>query len=308
MNSVAAVVVTYNRLDELKKNLGMLYLQKRKPDGIYVIDNGSTDGTSEYLCELSKTENTVTHIKLETNMGGAGGFSYGLEKACKDGYDWVWLMDDDGRPRDENTLEILMDVAQKEDNCSLINCNVLYNDNDLSFKIGTKYNTLDEQRKNIESGIIENCACVFNGSLIGKSVYEKIGTVKKEYFIRGDEVEYMMRCKNNGVKVITVVESLYYHPKTEYAHLSFFGKTFDYECMPVWKQFFLIRNYVATYNTTANSEQKQTIKRGLQLIFLGAILHDKSLKRLFYCFKAVTEGKKGIFENYFRGIGNGKKK
>ena len=302
MNSVAAVVVTYNRLDELKKNIEMLKLQTRSADAIYIIDNASTDDTGVYLEELTRLNENIIHCRLEKNLGGAGGFSYGLERACQDGYDWVWLMDDDGRPQDAQTLEKLMQVAENESNFSLINCNVLWDGNELSFKIGTQYNTLKEQQENIPSGLIENCACVFNGSLFGRAVYEKIGTIRKEYFIRGDEVEYLMRCKNNGVKILTVIDSLYYHPKTEYAHLSFLGKKFDYECMAIWKQFFLIRNYVATYYSTANDAQRKTIKRGLQLIFLGAILHDRSFKRLRYCIQAVKEGKKGIFNNYFRGV------
>lgn len=302
MNSVAAVVVTYNRLDELKKNIEMLKLQTRSADAIYIIDNASTDDTGVYLEELTRLNENIIHCRLEKNLGGAGGFSYGLERACQDGYDWVWLMDDDGRPQDAQTLEKLMQVAENESNFSLINCNVLWDGNELSFKIGTQYNTLKEQQENIPSGLIENCACVFNGSLFGRAVYEKIGTIRKEYFIRGDEVEYLMRCKNNGVKILTVIDSLYYHPKTEYAHLSFLGKKFDYECMAIWKQFFLIRNYVATYYSTANDTQRKTIKRGLQLIFLGAILHDRSFKRLRYCIQAVKEGKNGIFNNHFRGV------
>lgn len=302
MNSVAAVVVTYNRLEELKKNIDMLLCQTRSLDAIYVINNASTDDTGIYLTELAKKNKCIVHCCLEKNVGGAGGFAYGLERACKDGYDWVWLMDDDGRPVNDETLEKLMEVAEKESNHSLINCNVFWDGNELSFKIGTPYNTLREQRENIASGLIENCACVFNGSLVGRKVYESVGNIRKEYFIRGDEVEYLMRCKNNGVKVLTVIESLYYHPKTEYAHLSFLGKKFDYECMAIWKQFFLIRNYVATYYTTANEKQKKTMKRGLELIFLGSILHDRSLKRLKYCIQAVRDGKKGIFDNHFRGV------
>lgn len=301
MNKVAAVVVTYNRLDELKKNVDMLQKQTRIPDIIYIIDNASTDETETYLTELEKEEERLIYCRLEKNVGGAGGFSYGLEKACKDGYDWVWLMDDDGRPQTKETLERLMEVAKREPNYSLINCNVLCDGSKLSFKIGTPYHTLKEQQENLPSGLIDNCACVFNGSLIGRTVYEKIGTIRKEYFIRGDEVEYLMRCKNNGVKILTVIESLYYHPQTEYAYLTFMGKKFEYECMAIWKQFFLIRNYVATYYTTANKQQRKTIKRGIELIFLGILLHDRSIKRLRYGIQAAREGKKGIFENYFRG-------
>lgn len=301
MNKVAAVVVTYNRLDELKKNIDMLQKQTRIPDKIYIIDNASTDETEIYLTELEKEDKRLICCRFEKNIGGAGGFSYGLEKACKDGYDWVWLMDDDGRPQTKETLERLMEVAEREPNYSLINCNVLCDGSKLSFKIGTPYHTLKEQQENISSGLIDNCACVFNGSLLGRTVYEKIGTIKKEYFIRGDEVEYLMRCKNNGVKILTVINSLYYHPQTEYVHLTFMGKKFDYECMAIWKQFFLIRNYVATYYTTANEQQRKTIKRGIELIFLGILLHDRSIKRLKYGIQAAREGKKGIFDNYFRG-------
>ena len=149
MNSVAAVVVTYNRLDELKKNIEMLKLQTRSADAIYIIDNASTDDTEVYLEELTRLNENIIHCRLENNLGGAGGFSYGLERACQDGYDWVWLMDDDGRPQDAQTLEKLMQVAENESNFSLINCNVLWDGNELSFKIGTQYNTLKYWGKEI---------------------------------------------------------------------------------------------------------------------------------------------------------------
>ena len=252
--------------------------QSRTLDAIYVVDNASTDGTDFYLTELAKEQAQVIPCRLDRNVGGAGGFSYGLERAALDGFNWIWLMDDDGRPLSEQTLEALLNVAEKESNYSIVNCNVLCDGSALSFNIGTPYLTLEEQRKNIPSGLIENSACVFNGSLVGREVYEKLGTIRKEYFIRGDEVEFLMRCKNNGVKILTVVESLYYHPRSEYVRLSFFGKKFDYERMPLWKQFFLVRNYVATYCTTANEKQKRTIKRGLELILLGVILHERSLR------------------------------
>lgn len=302
MSKVAAVVVTYNRRGELKKNIDMLITQTEYLDAIYIIDNASTDDTPELINEYMLKEKRINYFRHEKNIGGAGGFAFGFKKACDDGYDWVWLMDDDGRPQDRNTLRVLMEVANKQSNYSLINCNVLYNDNDLSFSIGCNELTLEEQRKNIKTGLIHNCACVFNGSLIGKEVFEKIGNIKMEYFIRGDEVEYLMRCKNNGVNIVTVVESLYYHPRTEYVDLKFFGKKFNYEVMPIWKQYFLIRNYVATYYSTANEIQKRSIKRGIELIILGTILHRFSIKRIKFCFEAILDGKNNRFDNYFRGV------
>ena len=37
------------------------------------------------------------------------------------------------------------------------------------------------------------------------------------------------------------------------------------------------------------------MKRGLELIFLGVILHDRSLKRLGYCIQAVRKEGEKVF-------------
>lgn len=300
--SVAAVVVTYNRWTELEKNLLSLHKQTYPIDRIYVVDNASTDGTCDHVKRMAEDNEKIVLCRLEKNVGGAGGFAFGLEKACQDQHDWIWLMDDDGRPENQDTLEKLMEVAEQQDNYAIVNCNVLCDGSELSFKIGTPYTTLEEQRANIAGGLIPDCACVFNGSLVGREVYQRVGNIRREYFIRGDEVEYLMRCKNNGVKVLTVIDSLYFHPKSKYTTLSFVGKNFDYEEMPIWKQFFLVRNYVATMKNTAQKHQREKLARGLQLIFLGIILHERSISRLGYAVIAVVDGYRGRFSNHFRGM------
>ncbi len=46
---VVAVVVTYNRLNLLQRVVGALKGQSKRLDKIYIINNGSTDGTKEWL-------------------------------------------------------------------------------------------------------------------------------------------------------------------------------------------------------------------------------------------------------------------
>ena len=66
--------------------------QTRSIDKIIIVDNGSSDGTKEYLSNL-KGENI--QIIYQENLGGAGGFHTGLKAAYEQEYDWIWLMDDD---------------------------------------------------------------------------------------------------------------------------------------------------------------------------------------------------------------------
>src|SRR5438128_12609415 len=103
---IIAVVVTYNRLPLLKKSLDAVYSQTRKPDAIIVINNGSTDDTGEWL----QTQPVINYT--QENKGGAGGFSYGINKAYGHGADWIWLMDDDTIPQ-KDSLEKLEAAVTK---------------------------------------------------------------------------------------------------------------------------------------------------------------------------------------------------
>ena len=101
--TVAAVVVTYNRIKLLKECIQSIRTQTRMPEEVIVVNNNSTDGTLEWLNE-QKDLTVIT----QQNLGGAGGFHTGIKTAYEKGYDWVWCMDDDGLP-EINALKNLLD-------------------------------------------------------------------------------------------------------------------------------------------------------------------------------------------------------
>ncbi len=95
---LVAVMVTYNRLDQLKVSLARLldsaadHLQ-----AVVVIDNASTDGTQDWLAEQSDPRLVV--FRSAENGGGAGGFDQGMRLAvARFDPDWLVVMDDDARP------------------------------------------------------------------------------------------------------------------------------------------------------------------------------------------------------------------
>ena len=77
MNSVIAVVVTYNRKDLLLEALQHLFNQTAPLD-ILVVDNASTDGTKE---ALEPYMDSIQYLNTGKNMGGAGGFYTGTKWA-----------------------------------------------------------------------------------------------------------------------------------------------------------------------------------------------------------------------------------
>lgn len=89
---VCAVVVTFNRVELLRRLLESLREQHRPPDAVLVVDNASADETPGLL----KAQYPEVHVlRLAENRGGAGGFHAGMDWACQNGFEWIWIMDDD---------------------------------------------------------------------------------------------------------------------------------------------------------------------------------------------------------------------
>ena len=81
---IVALVVTYNRLNLLQESLKAISTQTRTPDEVVVINNGCTDGTTEWLAQQS----CIT-FRFVDNQGCSAGFAYGIKKAYELGADWI---------------------------------------------------------------------------------------------------------------------------------------------------------------------------------------------------------------------------
>ncbi|MGL5826926.1 MAG: glycosyltransferase [Nocardioides sp.] len=241
---VIAVVVTFNRLTLLQRLLDRLGSLEQLAE-ILVVDNASTDGTTQWLAsgmtsppprESSTAPLTfresplamspsplssralIRHRTLPTNTGGAGGFRAGLEWAMGRDADLVWLMDDDGLP-EPDCLAGLLAYAGEFDFWGPA---VLAEQNPqrLCFPIrlpgrATVVHDLVQARAAAHDGVIAEVVIPFNGVLLARDLVQRIGLVREEFFIWGDDVEYLWRARAAGARVATVVEARFLHPATD---------------------------------------------------------------------------------------------
>ena len=198
---VAAVVVTYNRLSLLKECLDYIRKQSYKNYDIIVVNNGSTDGTKEFL----NNQSDLIVINQE-NCGGAGGFYSGMKYMFEHGYDALWMMDDDGLA-EPHQLENLITYST-EYSIDFANAMVVDRFNHSNILLSRKY----YNGELIKSDVIFDTVLPFNGTLIWRNVIEKIGYIKREMLIWGDEREYTARVRANGLNVATISSALHYHP------------------------------------------------------------------------------------------------
>jgi rhamnopyranosyl-N-acetylglucosaminyl-diphospho-decaprenol beta-1,3/1,4-galactofuranosyltransferase len=93
--TIVAVVLTYNRRDLLRRCLEAVLTQARAPAKVIVIDNASTDGTSQMLAQDFPS---VDVRCLPENSGYSGGMRAGLMCALGCAPHYIWFLDDDAIP------------------------------------------------------------------------------------------------------------------------------------------------------------------------------------------------------------------
>src|SRR5215469_5963842 len=188
-DAVCAVVVTFNRKELLRRCLHSLLQQTRPLDCILVVDNASTDGT---LSLLDAEFPFLKQLRLNKNIGGAGGFRAGMQWAYDHDYEWVWVMDDDIEVLPECldtmlTWQHIGDVIQVrkqlpsgplvwEGIWDASMASAITYVRDVSFANGKKWTAVQY--------------CNFEGALIRRIVIERAGLPDERYFIAGDDTIY----------------------------------------------------------------------------------------------------------------------
>ena len=266
MGKVIAVVVTHNRQKLLAECIGALKNQTHAVDKILVVNNGSTDGTETWL----QNQPGIEYIS-QSNLGSGGGFNTGIRTAFEQGFSWMWLMDDDGFPK-EDALEKLLEGNPEP--LMLRNCAVIDKEDKQSFVWKTKhYKTIGE----VDNRIIMNVSHPFNGTLLHRKIVERVGLPKPGLFIWGDETEYRFRIINkNKIPYCTVADSIHYHPATKNTY-----KT-DWDFKNNWKMYYYLRNRFAILRSRFYQSilLSTFMYLGFILLFAGTVLFFQKTNKL----------------------------
>ena len=236
--TVAVVIVTFNRAELLSRCLDGLAALERRPDAVYVVDNASSDHTGEVLA--ARTDLPLHPIRSEENLGGAGGFHLGVAAAYDGGFDRIWLMDDDVVPA-PGCLDVLLAhsgpalMAVREDLHGAL-CEKAATRFDLRnpLAIRPKRESVEERyrtRAAMPAEVpIENVA--FEGFLVHRRVVEAIGLPDPGFFIFYDDVDFAVRARRAGFPVVAVRDAVLVRQLA-------FDQQHD---MRSWKGFYMYRN------------------------------------------------------------------
>ena len=239
-SGVIAVVVTYNRKELLIKCIECLLNQQHSKTDILVVDNASTDGTREAIDMFIQREDII-YVNTGENLGGAGGFSFGIEKAVLLGYEYIWLMDDDTLVRND-TLDALMEASNRlNGNYGFLSSVAYWTDGSLCNMNKQRY-SIRSKVDVVPSDVEEVIMATFVSFFVKATTVKSVGLPIKEFFIWADDLEYSRR--------ISRKMPCYIVPNSTVVHQMGSNNKVGIESEPqdrLWRYNYLYRNEVYLY-------------------------------------------------------------
>ena len=287
-NGVCAVIVTYNRKHKLMECLGRLMRSTERPQAVLVVDNASSDGTLEAVRTHFPS---VRVLALTVNSGGAGGFEAGMREAHASGYTYAWLFDDDAFV-DPPCLGRLLAQTETADVVVPLQID----------QVNRRYGVYRWENKPVEvEKAVETPFAVdlftFVGPLIHRRVIERVGFPRMDFFICADDMEYALRIKAAGFRVVCVPAALFYHDYGETTvPVTRFGRKSDRSTQPPWKKYYAVRNEILlARDLNAPAPQKLSVWLHIALRFtraaVGELIYEKNfLQKWKYALIGLGDG------------------
>lgn len=212
--NIAIVIPNWNGKKYLKSCINSLLQQSITPN-IIVVDNGSVDGSPEYI---ERNFPQVKLIKLSTNHGFTGGVNTGIKEAIRDGQDFVALFNNDAIA-DKYWLENLTQAMSKHKNVGIVTGKFMRDNKEHLDSTGDFLTTrglpFPRGRNEIDKGQYDKSNYVF-GATGGASLYrakmlKQIGLFDEKFFAYFEDGDISFRAQLADWKV-------YYEPKAVAYH------------------------------------------------------------------------------------------
>lgn len=152
---ILVIIVTYNAMQWAERCFDNLRNSTVKPD-VFVVDNGSTDGTQAYIQEHYPE---VIFQQSKVNLGFGKANNLGLQYALDNGYDYVYLLNQDAWVM-EDTFEKLNEISKRNPEYGILspfqmNEDVVNIDNSF-FNIASLSGKINEIMSDFNSGNNDN--------------------------------------------------------------------------------------------------------------------------------------------------------
>lgn len=282
LGHVCAVTVAYNNPEELTRLLSSLNNQDDALCGLVIIDNSderySEENKKAFNINASHCVFSLYH-RTKNNIGSAGGFRHGMEIAHENGFQWVWLLDQDGLVSSGCLTELLRHAEEGD-----ILCPNIFDFEQPHFSLPKVYAV------NFLGGLYPAIWCLTrcqirtfgtHGALISKKSLDTIGYYDGSlFFVGAEDLDYGYKATEEGLVIVLVLGAKAQHrvphmPSTKLMKMlprALLGVTDTYKEMPCMKT----RSAGAFSQAYFESKRLKSWQFGIALVYsLCLTIHEK---------------------------------
>lgn len=215
--SVGALVVTWNRRDDVLECLASLARNTYPRLRTYVVDNASSDGTSD---AIRREFPDAVLIRSETNLGFSGGNNLGMERMLRDGTDSVFLLNDDAVIAEDGVSQ-LIEGGYGDTSIGVLASKIyLHSEPDVLWSTGgimdprtavttqRNYQEKDIGQADSPNEIDYAVGCAM---LVKSEVVKRVGALDTRYFMYYEETDWCHRIRGAGYRILYVPGSRVWH-------------------------------------------------------------------------------------------------
>ena len=221
MALIGLVTVLYNSDDVLDGFFESLSKQSFTDYHLYLIDNSVSESSTQLVQKLTDKYSikNYSHIKNENNAGVAKGNNQGIEKALKDGSEYILLLNNDIEFDQQNLFEgLYIHAGQNEE--KIIIPKIFYSGTNKIWMAGGTM--LESKGYGIHIGDGDEDNGQYNKQtyftyaptcfmLIHKDVFKKVGQMDEKYFVYYDDTDFVYRALKKGFKILYLPKFVIQH-------------------------------------------------------------------------------------------------
>lgn len=215
---VTVLILSFNGKYLLEDSVSTYLANDYENFDVVIIDNGSDDGTKEYV---ENNFPTAKVIRLEKNRGYSGGFNFGLEYAFKQNNSEYVLVTNNDVKADSQAVRQLVELAETDEKIGFVTGKVYYFDEpDTLQTVGKQEHPIFWNGGHIGNREKDNgqydeiCERYFADdiyTLVSKKLYIEVGAYDEDFRFQSEEYDWQARAKSKNYKIMYAPQAKIWH-------------------------------------------------------------------------------------------------
>lgn len=227
--TTAGVVLAYRPNALILSNIARL---REQVERVYVVNNSPDDeNTSAVLAALADDDGTLV-LDQPKNVGVAAGFNAGMRRALDDGFDYVWIFDQDSTVADGMLTQLLRPFKEWSRAAAIAGPALR------AEETGFLY---DADRG---EGMAEQATLISSGALFSRQALERIGLHDERLFIDYVDHDISLRARAQGFAVVKVFDTILDHRFGASVPARFLGRRVYLSNYSPMRHYYMTRNRV----------------------------------------------------------------